>query len=276
MQAPVRVTHHGRPRAMLISIDQYEKMGDGGVVAANAELPARELAGALRSLLHGMTEGFIALDDQLRMVAVNPVIEAFLGETEADLLGRHVSSLEDGERAAVFTDRYRWVQRTGEPASFLAKTMLQDREQTLSVRAFPYRGGVGVIYVNVTRQELMKDALAASEAESKALEAHPNVGAATLNALGFFVGVNPGFEGLAGFGLNQLVDLRLVDLVRASDRLALSQGMNALLQFRSELYVGEVQLMARDGLVQTVTISMARKMRDQVCAGFAVVITPKG
>lgn len=275
MQGPVRVTHHGRPRAMLLSIDQYERLGDGAP-APSADGAGRELSGALRSLLQGMTEGFIALDGELCIAAVNPVIEAFLGRPEAELAGHHIGSLEAGERAAVFVDRYRWVLRTGEPASFIAKTMIDGVERTLSVRAFPYRGGVGVIYVNVTAQELMKDALAEGEAERRALEAHPQISIAALNALGFFVGANVGFEALSGFRLAQLGDLRLIDLVRAPDRLTLSQGMNALLQFRTELHAADVELMARDGVVRTVNLSMARKMRDQACVGFAVVMTPKG
>lgn len=272
MQSPVRVTHHGRPRAVLMSVDDFERLGDRP--ASPDDAPQQGLADALQALMGGMGEGFIAVDDQLRIRAVNAVAEAYLGRSAPFLVGRPIGELEQADRSAIFLERLRWVLRAGEATSFVAKTLQTGAARTLSVRAFPYAGGVGVLYANITRQEALQERLEEIEAESLALAAHEGVGVASLDAFGFFARANAGLAAMFGLTIEQVSHVRLIDLVRPSGRGAVADGMNRLLKLETDAFNADVELMCRDGSQTTARLSMTRRMREQTCQGFAAVIVP--
>jgi prevent-host-death family protein len=272
LQGPVRVTHHGRPRVVIVSADQFERMAAGSG-AAEPSLRHADGETALASLMAGMAEGFIALDADLRITAVNGAVEALLGACSDDLVGQPIASVGDPSRAAVFVERYRWVLRTGEEATFESTAHIH-RDRLLRVHAFPFRNSVGVTFTNLTEVTALRDSHAAWRADRRALAGHPAIAAASLNLLGFVVEANQAFLDFIGFSEDQLKDVRLTDLAAASDRQPLAHGLNDLLQEKSDLLTIKIAFLTRTEGRRTMTLSIAPRFRELVFDGLSVVGLP--
>jgi prevent-host-death family protein len=268
MQGPVRVTHHGRPRVVIVSAQDFERLNQSSPRALDtAEIDEAE---ALSAVLDESSEGFIVLDEQLRILRVNRTVEAFLGLPASRLIGRDVEEIEQGGRRGVFAERYRWVVRSGEAVNFEADFYLRP-DRSLDVRAFPFRGGVGVLLSNRTEVKQLRREREEWRAFRAALEAHEMIASATLNVLGFFTAVNAAFAKLVGFSQERLQEARLVDLLASADRPRVADGLNGLLQQKALTFVTEVAVLTREAARRPLSVSIAPKMRDFVCDGFTLV-----
>lgn len=271
MTTPVQITHHGRPRAVLLSVEAFERLaGGGGEAAASAD--TSELAHALKALLNGIGEGFIGLDAALRVTLVNAAIEAFLGRAESQLIGAPFVTLDPANPAnEVVADRLRWVLRTGEAIRFQARTELGGAGvRILQLNAFPYRGGVGVTYQNMTQLEALKEELVEIRSEREALAAQCGVAIAAVNPMGFFVRANPGACGQFGFDETRLRDVRFADLVRPAQRPTLLEGMNRVLSRREPSFAADVEFLCREGSVRPAFLSVAPALREENCVGLTL------
>lgn len=271
LKAPVQVTHHGRPRVMLLSVDAYEALRAEGGTAIDTDA-SQNLTYALKALLNGINEGFIALDGALRITAANALVEAFTGRAEGELLGLPYAALEPANPANdVLVDRFHWVMRAGEPIRFQARTELGGAGvRTCQISAFPYRSGVGVAYHNITRLEVLKDELADMRSERQALNAQRGVAIASLNPMGYFVRANPAACSQFGFEEARLYDVRFADLVRPACRAALLEGMNQVLMRRVAVFTTPIEFVSRDGDVHPAHLSVAATLREENCIGLTV------
>lgn len=276
LQGPVTVTHHGRPRVVIVSSEEYSRLTRGDVAApdlSNVGIRGRMSEPDLSALLEGMAEGFIALDETLRITAVNAVVEAFMGRAAGDLIGKNIASVGQTERIEVFIDRYRWVLRTGEAATFEATSHMSPGRM-LRVRAFPFRGGVGVIFTNLTELMALREEQSDWKAMRTALTGHDVIATANLNLLGFVTSASPSFLQFVGFDSDQLTDVRLSDLVAAGDRQVLARGLNDLLRSKAAVLSMEVDFLTRNAGRQRMKLSLAARLRDLAYEGFSIVALP--
>ena len=87
---PVVVTHHGKDAHVLISLDDYRRLGDKTAreVAAASDMLQASLAG----LVESVRDGVILIDRQRRIVAVNPAASDMLEMPAAGLIGEELTS----------------------------------------------------------------------------------------------------------------------------------------------------------------------------------------
>jgi prevent-host-death family protein len=271
MTTPVQITHHGRPRAVLLSVEAYERLL-GGAEGPLGDAEATELAHALKAVLSGMGEGFIAVDAALRVTGVNAGIEAFLGRAESQLVGLPFVALDPANPANdVVVDRLRWVLRAGEPIRFQARTELGGAGlRILQLNAFPYRGGVGITYRNITQFEALKEELVEVRSEREALAAQCGVAIAAVNPMGFFVRANTAACKQFGFDETRLRDVRFADLVRPAQRGPLLEGMNRVISRREPCFAADVEFLCREGAARPAYLSVAPALREENCIGLAL------
>lgn len=267
LRGPVHVSHHGRARVVLVSADDYSRMAREAPVAAPRDSSA-ELA--LRAVLSGMREGFVALDSQLRVRALNPVAEVFLGRTEAQMVGALFYPPESADRMAVVVERLRWVIRSGETVKFEAQGH-RNPDRRLMVQAFPLRDGVGMLFSNISELTALRAESALWRAERGALADHQGVCAASLNVLGFFETANAGMLAFLGFSEAQLHDVRLGDLATADGRSELAAGVNRLIRREQDGYAADIEFLTRENGRRTLSLAIRPRFRDETCEGFAVV-----
>jgi PAS domain-containing protein len=223
-QGPLIVTHHGRPRCVLVSASAWQALGD-----------IQEQAGQDRALIEHdllaerIDAGFIALDMDLVVRGANALGAMMLGHARETLAGLSFSDampmLADGPVGS----QLRRTLRTAEEGRLIAP----HGGGKLRVHIFPWPDGVALTLRPTGEEDDAERAERTATALRAAIEAHGEVGVAQLSVRGTINRCDPSFAGLAGFAPDRLVG------VRATDLLALSSRRKATLAIESVLSGGE-------------------------------------
>lgn len=261
MEAPVVVTHHGRPRVAVVSAGLFFGMaGDG----AGREALARSET-ALAAVLGAISEAFVAFDDRLQVSTANHAFEALAGLSAAQLQGLSCAELFPAPRQALIAEQLLRALRAGEIVEFEAGAA-PDGERRCSMRAFPYPGGVALVMLNRSEERELRRRLEAAEAFRTAASNLHDVGSARLNLRGVFAELDERFAAMTGFKADELIDYRLTDVVRPAERHALSARIEAVLRTNAPAVVGAT-LLVKDGGERPIELSLAPMLEDYAPAG---------
>jgi len=213
---PVVVTHHGRPRLVLQSVESFEQARQPAVPAAAA--PAEDEAAVIfPSLLNHMTEAFAAYDAELRIVEMNLAYTRFFDLNRDDVIGRTFLEIFPDAERSITHDRLQRAVRTGQSFQFETQSTVQ-KGRRIAVNIFPYRGGVGLLFTNTTDLARLSDNQDSYAALCEALCVHPAVAAARLDSRGRILGQHTKLALWLGMAEDDLLGARLYDLVVGKDR----------------------------------------------------------
>lgn len=268
LTSPVIITHHGRPRVVLLSADRYAKWNDAAEVVGRGDDGIAETG--REALLEHVTEGFIALDAALRVTKVNPVFEALIGRSAARLVGASWADLFPLQSQAVIAEQMRRVLRTGETVEFEADSTVQSG-RCYGVRVFPYPGGVAALFVNRTEEHALRNRLRYARAMRAATTALPRLAVARLNVRGVLAEMDDDFLRLTGFSSVELLDCRLTDIVRPADRRPLTQALEHVLQGGPPTRM-TTALLVKAGDERPVELALAPIQQDGVADGVMVLL----
>lgn len=143
---PVIVTHHGRPRLAILSMEDYQRLLSHG---ENDEGASHRKLGII---LDSIREGYISIDTDWRIMTVNRVAELFLGRTREELVGRSWHETFRNTSAPSFEPQLRRVFDHGQVVNFEALSMLH-AGRIVDLQAFPLpgpAGGVGILFFNIS------------------------------------------------------------------------------------------------------------------------------
>jgi PAS domain S-box-containing protein len=267
LREPVVVTHHGRPRLMLVSVEAWE---DRLKAPAAAEPQEESDADAVYpALLNHMTEGFVAYDHELNILAVNPAAEAFLERSSAELVGRHFSQAFPTAVRSITHERLQRVVRTGEAVHYEARSTVQPGRR-IAVNAFPYRGGAGVVFVNTTDQERLGDNQDVYRALVDALEADAALAMGRLDARGRVLELQPQMADWLGMGEAELQGARLYDLVSPADRRRLLDAVEGVWEAHTPQTV-EASFLRRNAEDMRLRLTFSAVLRDFTVQGVLMV-----
>ncbi len=272
LTGPVIITHHGRPRVVLLSAERFASWNDAPEAGANFGDQTAETC--REALLEHTTEGFIALDHALRVTKVNPVFEALAARSAGQLVGANWSELFPLAPQAVIAEQMRRVLRTGEAVEFEADSTVQPG-RCYGVRVFPYPGGVAALFVNRTEEHSLRGRLGHARAMRAATAALPRLAVARLNIRGVLAEMDDDFLRLAGFSSAELLDCRLTDIVRPSDRRPLTQALEKVLQGGPAARM-TAALLVKAGDERPVELSLAPILHDGAADGVMVLILTEG
>ena len=274
MQGPILVTHHGRPRLVVLSADEFMRLSEEGAEAESSPATGDEVGTLGRdNFIANMFEGFVCFDADLRVRYMNSVAVASMGYGPRELVGKAVDSPEFGEQGVVLAARLRRVMRTGEMLQFESKGFFNPHRYFES-RAFPFQGGVGITFSHLTELLDLRHEAEVSRAQGQAVDALGVISQLGVNAMGFIEETNAVFCELVGFVRSQVIGARMVDFVAPPRRHDFGQAMNAVMQGRAELQGGAVDLLVRDQGHVAVRLSAVRQMHNDVCTGLAVACAP--
>ncbi len=99
-------------------------------------------------LLESISEGFIALDHDLRFVYVNERGAQMLGKQRAEMLGRNVSEVFPEFLGGAFEKTFQTAVQTGKPQS--VESFFPPLQNWFEVHAYPTREGLSLFFMNVT------------------------------------------------------------------------------------------------------------------------------
>ncbi|AYV49349.1 prevent-host-death family protein [Caulobacter flavus] len=272
LSGPVIVTHHGRPRVVMISAEHYAAAGLAEGPAGFDNDSALQTAETARSAILGhMNEAFVALDPDLRIIAVNAVFEDLKGASAAQLVGLAWTEVFSAPVQALIGEQFRRVLRTGETLEFESESTVQSG-RCFGVRVFPYPGGVAAVFVNRTEERDLRARLDRAAALETALSVLPGVATARLNIRGVLASMDADFLRLTGFSEAELRDCRLSDIVRPAERRSLTQAVEHALQGDAPARL-PVTLLVKDGAERTVELALATVRRDGVPEGVLAVLS---
>jgi PAS domain-containing protein len=268
--SPIVVTHHGRDRLVMLSMENYRALvcnDDGGAPMAN------DSTLQLASLLDRMAQGFVAFDNAMRCVAINPVACTYLRNPREAMLGRPLDEFHDDlARSLVHSHLVRAV-RHGETDSFEAPSLAY-AGTWLHVQTFPYAGGAGCLFRSISgevenrRQEGTRKAIMAS------LSAHGAIGFARLSPRATFAEVDEGLAAMAGFSPETLLRVRLTDILLLDQRVSAASEVELVLS-EGGTRAFDSALLVNHGGELPVRIAVAAVGGDHASEGAVVMITPR-
>lgn len=266
MSGPVVVTHHGRPRVVLVSADVYASWNK----VAPAEVSDGAFESSRAAILDHMAEAFMALDDKLRITAVNHAFKALTGLSAAQMIGRSWQDLFPPFTQAVLGERLKQVLTSREAQDFeVAGDGLGRRRY--QVHAFPHPGGVAVLVQNRTSEQELRLQAHESKALEEALGALAEVMVLRMNIRGLLTEVGKPFARLVGFSEEELAARRLWDLVPPSEQASLAAALESVMESARAVQL-TATLLAKDGGERSVKIGVSAVVDDLTTQGLVATV----
>jgi PAS domain S-box-containing protein len=190
------------------------------------------------SLFQSMTEGValheLVFDDKgnaidYKIIDANPAYEVLTGISIDKAVGTPASILY---RTGVppYINEYSEVERTGKPKSFCVQFEPMNKYFLISVFS-PSIGQFATVFEDITKRKEAEVQLAKTNAE---LENYFKVAIDLLciaNTDGYFIHLNPEWERLLGYSIEELLSIKFLDLVHPDD---LTDTLNAVGELSSQ------------------------------------------
>jgi PAS domain-containing protein len=264
---PIFVTHHGRTRVVLLSLNDYARLGD---VPPPQSHDADSPAARLDTVLAQMEEGFIAIDERFRVTAANAVAAMHLRRAREALIGCGLAELFPEVPQSMLAGHVRRALTGGQGASADVRSVRYP-DVTLSFRVFPLAGGAGLLFRSIDAQkraELLEARLASLE---QALCGHDAIGVGRIGLRGCFERVEAGLARMAGFEPARLLQARLADILALPCRAAAAEAVEAVLNGAGRQSFPS-RLLVNGGDTIDVTIALSEIRESIAVEGATVVI----
>jgi PAS domain S-box-containing protein len=243
MSAPITITHHGRARLVLSSVDHYQARGENGT---SIRADAWQANAKIHAVLSQMQDGFLAFDARLRITDANAAAELFVGVAKDQLIGRDLREILPRTQNSIAWDHFGRVLRNGQPVEFQIRSVLHDGVR-LKVKAFPFDDkGMAVIFTNLGAQEEATELVRRLNAMQAAVRAEAGLALIRINPRGGIDAVDPAFQDMTGFSETQLLDLLMIDIIHVHHRYSFTRALNAVVREGSVKTV-VATILARDG-----------------------------
>jgi len=267
MSKPIVITHHGRPRLILQSLDGY--VGLDFLSAADRPRSSElRTTAKLRGILGQIQEGFIAFDAEFLIADVNRVAELYLGFAREDLIGRDIRDLIPATVDSLVWGHIVRVLRTGEACEFNARSTVHP-DASMAMRAFPYDDGVGMIFSNTTRDDQAQAEQQWWRAIQAAAAADPLAAIIRLNVRGGIEYADENFCTMTGFSEGELKTYLLTEIVHPQERLILARAINECLR-QASLKPLIVRLLTREGAERDLKLTMGSVFEGLLPQGLVI------
>jgi len=122
-----------------------------------------------RQIVEGLSEGFVALDAEWRIVDCNAVAERFLGAERAEFVGRPLAEVLGAGANGPFAQIAQRIAAGGPPEQAEILYTGRGQRRLLLVQVFPLHDGVGAVWRDITSLRTAERRLANSAARYREL-----------------------------------------------------------------------------------------------------------
>ncbi|ARS26346.1 PAS domain-containing protein [Sphingomonas sp. KC8] len=264
---PLFVTHHGRERLVMLSMANYRSLLEGDIDSGLSSDGEQRLD-VLADLV---TQGFIAFDETLTIVRMNPVAACYLRGHRHGLIGRRLDEVYPTVANSLLENYLVRAVRSGETGAFDAPSFAQSGDW-LHLQTFPFGNGAAVLFRSMGDEVEARRQSTAASAMAAAAAVHGGIGHGWLSPRGTFANVDAVLAGMAGFEAVALGGVRLTDILPLKRRMEAAERMEAVLAgngpcaFDSEILVNR-------GDELPVRIGLADLRGDYANDGAVVVVT---
>jgi PAS domain S-box-containing protein len=264
--APVVVTHHGRPRCVLLSANSFHAMRQ----PENLEARISQIGLEQSILAERIDAGFLVLDQLLNVTIAN-TFASMLFETARDMLtGARLSDLIPDFADSVVEAQLRRALRSREAIH----TSVVLNNQQMHLHAFAWPGGLAMTIKPSEGEERSEQMEAENAAFRTLIQMDERVGVATLTVRGTLSKVDEGFASVTGLDAQRLQGTRMLELILRHDRALVGEAIEAVFRGSKRDSV-DASLLNNNGEDVPIRILLAA-LHDRVEHGMMVMIQKRG
>lgn len=264
--APVVVTHHGRPRCVLLSANSFDALRQPD----NVEAGAGQVRLEQDILAERIDAGFLVLDQLLDVVAANTMASVLFETGREEMAGARLSELIPDFIDGVVEAQLRRALRYRESV----RTSIALKGERLHLHAFPWPGGLAMTLKPAQGDEGSGHAEAENAAFRTLIQMDDGVGVAALTVRGTLGKVDDGFAALVRLDAQRLQGVRLLDLIPRNDRMTVGSAIESVLCGGKRNSI-DALLLNNDGDDVPVRILLAA-LQDGTEPGVMVMIRKRG
>jgi PAS domain-containing protein len=268
---PVVVTHHGKDAHVLISLDDYRRLG--GVGAEAVDSPVARLRESQALLLESIRDSLILVDRQRRIVAINPAASDMLEASGAALVGQPLpAALPAVETSLVFHHILRMLDHRERFSGDLPSLLRPGQWLHADLIPLPIGGAIVLRDVSDAMTALERDD--ARGAAIRAIEVDGGIGHACISVREAIEHANDALLATIGVGDEAIRRVRFSALLALARRQAFAEALEELFRTGVPARV-ESELVARDGAAVPVTLSIVERRSAYASEGAVVLVTPR-
>ncbi|BDD88386.1 PAS domain S-box protein [Desulfofustis limnaeus] len=213
----------------------------------------------LNTILSGMSDGFLLLDNELRIHYFNTAAQRILGKEEQTVLGRRLFEVFPEGRGSVFEKIYQ--EALAQQQERRIESYFAPHAEWYEVNAIPSDEGLAVFFRSITNRKKAEQALHDSEKRFRSYVEHTPYGLFISDATGRYRQVNQEACRLTGYRESELLTMRLGDILAPESR-DIGRGHFQQVQ-QAGLVRGEVRLVRKDGEARWFSVSAVRVTDDR-------------
>jgi PAS domain-containing protein len=251
-ERPVTILHHGRPRSVLLSLEQYSQLlMDQGSQDARGE----RLRVQLDIVLANITCLFVQVDRNLQVMRANSAAAAFFDQNPGALVGQPLDDLFPEPDAGPVVRATRKVLATGLAERVRIKTA--DAEHLIDVTPFP--AGAALFGTDVAAIAEREELGARCTAEEQLFAMMTGLGVGEVGPDGRLAGVHPSLKRLLRFRQEWIGNTSFCDLFHADSRRKCSLHLAHVLAGKGPVCCRS-DIVTRDRDVVPIRLFLAPKM----------------
>ena len=263
---PVVVTHHGKDAHVLISLDDYRRLGSDGCQSGNGRLQESQIL-----LLESVRDCVILIDREQRIAALNPAASDMFEIAASSLVGQPlVPALPMLETSVLFPHILRMIDHrerfTGELPSLLRPG------QWLRVDLIPLPVGGAIVLRDISETILAREAADAQHAVIRALDIDGGIGHALLSVRETIDYANPALTEMIGANEQAIRRVRFSALLPLAARNQFAEAFETLFRTGAPLRQAS-ELLSREGMPVPVTLSIVERRGTYGSEGAAILVT---
>ncbi len=268
---PVVVTHHGKDAHVLISLDDYRRLDRevGNGIAAASDMLQASLAGLVESI----RDGVILIDRQRRVAALNPAASDMFERPAADLIGEDLTAALPGiGESLIFHHIIRLIDHRERFSGDLPGVFRP--RQWLHVDLVPLPIGGAIVLRDVS--DAMEDFATGDmrQAMLGAIEVDGGVGHARISVRETIEAANAMLIDMLGVDAAAIRRVRFSALLAVGQRAAFVDAIESVFRSGDSARIAS-QMVARDGSVVDVTLSIVEVRGAYASDGAVILVTPR-
>lgn len=236
-------------------------------------LRAREEAASASAerheILERITDGYLALDREWRIVDVNARGAAFVDRPREELIGAHLwEAFPELVGSRAYTELYRAVA-DGVPVRFATESLVRPGRH-LEVQAYPSPGGLSVHFQDVTDRNRATEALRENQERFRALIENAADIVAVVDLERRIRFISPAVRRVLGYSPDHVIGWNPIDLVHPED-VASADGMfETVVLAPRKTVTAELRFRHRDGSWRFLEYSLRNALHNPSIRGIVV------
>ncbi|WP_077147083.1 PAS domain-containing protein [Sphingopyxis sp. KK2] len=264
---PVVVTHHGKDAHVLISLDDYRRMGGPG----EGQAPGAALRESQLLLLESVRDALILVDRERRIAAINPAAADMLEMAAAPLIGQPLrAALPTIESNLIFHHILRMIDHRERFSGDLPSLLRPG--QWIHADLVPLPVGGAIILRDVSEAIAALEASDARAAALRAIDADGGIGHACISLREAVEYANEALTAMLGVGDEAIRRVKFSALLSVGRRAAFGEALEAVLRGGRPVRI-ESELVARDGATIPVALAIAERRNAYFSDGAVVIVT---